>query len=115
MKLPLPENDIISQIEQEYSLAINTVVKKRQLFRDQDKYLNDISGNKDKIDMKTLYYVVNTLLALYYTDEVIVDFAPRRFGTDDQARNLRHLAKFDYNEMDMSIIDYEVQLNRLMR
>ena len=114
MKLPLPESKILEQVQSEYQLSYNTVVRKRQQFRDQEKYLTDTS-DKDKLDLRTLYYIVQTMLALYYTDEIIVDFKPRRFGSEVQTKNLRSLAKFDYKEMRMNVVDYEVQYNRLVR
>ena len=112
--LPKDSKDLVAKIQQEYGLAIQTVVRKRQDFRKQDELLNNVQ-DKDKIDLKTYYYIEDALLAMHYSDELKVKFNPRKFSTSQQAKNLNSLAKFDYEEMDMSIMDYAVQQNRLRR
>lgn len=114
MKLPISEQELVSHVEREYQLGYNVVVKKRQQFRIQDALINGTS-DPDKIDLKTIYYVVQAMMAMYYSDSISVKFAPRKFGADKQAKNLTALAKFDYDEMDKALLDYQIQWNRLVR
>ena len=113
MALP-SDNKILEQIQNEYLQSYQTVVDKRETFRANDELLNN-TKNRDKLDMKTLYYIRDGLLSLYYNDEVIVSFQPRKFWAEEQSQNLNSLAKFDYDEMDLAIHQYDVQNNRLMR
>jgi len=77
MALP-SDNKILEQIQNEYLQSYQTVVDKRETFRANDELLNN-TKNRDKLDMKTLYYIRDGLLSLYYNDEVIVSFQPRKF------------------------------------
>jgi len=112
--LEIMEEKVIDQVVREYQLGFDVANKKRKIFRDQDKLLNNVS-DLDKIDLKTLYYIIENLMALYYSNEMKVEFKARRFGMEEQAENLNKLAVFDYHEMKKDLIDYEIQLNRFIR
>lgn len=114
MNLPKKESEIIAQINKEYNYWFSVMQKKLIQFTEQDKLLNWID-NKDKIDLKTAYYLINTMMAVYYSDQLEVRFTPFSLDWERQAKNMNYLAKFLHKEMWMNKIDYEVQLNRLMR
>ncbi len=102
------------QVRREYQLSYNTIVRKRMIFRAQDKLLNWIA-DQDKIDTKTLYYNLYSKMAIVYSDDITVKWLPRQMSWNMQANNLNKLARFDVDEMDYSILNYETQLNRFMR
>ena len=56
---------------------------------------------------------MTTMLAIYYSDEMQVSFQGREVGDTTQAANAEHIAKFDYDEMEMDIINYQTQWDRL--
>ena len=115
--MALSEKEITTlreQVRREYQLSFNTIVKKRMQFRRQDELLNGIV-DQDKIDTKTLFYTLYSKMALVYSDDVQVKFEPRQMSGVQQSHNLNKLARYDYDEMDMGVQTYEVQLNRFMR
>ena len=77
MQLPKgkTESAILSQIQAEYNYGFSVVQLKLIQFTDQDKLFNGIE-NKDKIDLKTAYYIINTMMAVYYSDQLEVRFSP---------------------------------------
>lgn len=54
-------------------------------------------------------------MSTYYTDRLNVKWSPRRFGNEEQAKNLSNIAMFDYDEMKMDEINYEAEMNRILR
>lgn len=115
--MKLSQKDILKlkeQVRNEYRLSFNTIVRKRIQFRKQDELLNGIV-DQDKIDTKTLFYTLYSKMAIVYSDDTLVKFEPRQQSGVMQADNLNKLARFDYDEMDLGIDTYEVQLNRFMR
>ena len=115
-KLPgwLDESKLRTQITNEYNVSFSTIARKRQIFREQDALYNG-SGDTDKLDLKTLFYNVQSRAATCYTDRKKVKFSPRKMGGDFQARNLEKLAEFDYDEMGKPVLDFEGTINRLLR
>jgi len=106
-------DDILRQVVQEKQNWMNFVDQKRDLFRERLKLYQNISDTDNKIYVKLIRSVIQTLLSLYYTDENTVIFAWRQLWDDEYADNLNNLAKFDYEEMNLAQINYDVQWNRL--
>lgn len=102
------------QVQNEYMLSFNTIVRKRMQFREQDTLLNGIV-QQDKIDMKTMFYTLYSKMAVIYSDDIQVKWMPRQQSGVMQSENLNKLARFDNDEMEMPTMTYEVQLNRFMR
>ena len=50
---------------------------------------------------------------MYYSDKLTVNFSPRTVWDKQMAENLNMLAEFDYDEMDMDIMNYYNQWDRL--
>ena len=55
---------------------------------------------------------MTTMLAIYYSDELEVGFTGREISDIDAADNAENMAKFDYDEMEMEIINYKTQWDR---
>lgn len=56
---------------------------------------------------------MQTLLGLYYTDEITASFSGRQLGDDEYTENINTLAQFDQEEMGLDKINYTTQWNRL--
>lgn len=115
-RLPMSESEIITQVQQERQLWVNFVDQKRQLFLERlQLYTNiaDQGGKSDKVYVRAIRSTILTLMSLYYSDEITVNFAGRQLGDDELADNYNNLAEFDYEEMGMDKLTYDVQWNRL--
>jgi len=110
---PVSEDLIIQQVLEEKKLWLDFVNNKRDLFRERLALYNNIAENHQKIYVRLIRSVMQTLMWLYYTDEMTATFAGRQLWDDEYADNLNNLAKFDQEEMWMDKINYDVQWNRL--
>lgn len=81
--------------------------------RERRRLYNEVLKDPEKISTNDIYAVMQTLLALYYIDELSVNFMPRNPRYDEMAENIQNLAKFDYTEMDVESLSYRVQRDRL--
>lgn len=52
-------------------------------------------------------------MALQYSDEMTVEFVGRQLGADMIAEQLENLARFDFEEMEMDKLSYNVEWDRL--
>ncbi len=109
----MSEMDIVSHCRGEYTLWYNYVVTRRIKFRERRRLYNEQLKDYEKISMNDIYSVMQTALALYYTDELTVNFVPRSIWYDETAENLQNLAKFDFDEMWLDTLNYQVQRDRL--
>lgn len=109
----LTEEEVIEQIKSEYEEGLEFVKEKRQTFRDRLKLYNNQRKQKDKIGITLLYNTMVTLLAVYYTDELAVSFGGKGIAGTDMAENIELLAKSDNEDMNMDIINYMTQWDRL--
>jgi len=115
-RLPMSESEIITQVQQERQLWVNFVDQKRQLFLERLQLYTNIAdqwGKSDKVYVRTIRSTMQTLMSLYYSDQITVNFAGRQLWDDELADNYNNLAEFDYEEMDMEKLTYDVQWNRL--
>lgn len=107
-------NAIIEHVKAEYNASIKAVSAKRQLFRNQEYLYNEV-GKNDKLDLHTIYKFVQTTLSMILSDDLLVDFLPRQIWWEESAENLKKIARYDAEQMSLFTINYEVQLNRLLR
>lgn len=110
------ELELVEKVRQEREYAFMTVINKRQQMREQDKLLNDVS-NKDKIDLKTLFYLQKTLISLHYADNPTVKVFPnaQTLVGVEKAKNLERLIKHDSKVIRLSEMNFENQNNRFER
>lgn len=109
----LPARDeILEQVAAEISEARDFVSSKREAFRDRLRLYNNQRRQRDKIGDNSIYNIINTLLAIYYTDEIQVGFIGREFGDVEKATNAENLFKFDHEQMQMDIVNYLTQWDR---
>lgn len=109
----MSKNEILAQAKEEAGMALQYVRQKRVDFRDRLRLYNNQRKQRDKIGILTLYTTMNTLLAVYYSDEMAVEFGGRELGDERLADMINRTAKFDHDEMGMDVIDYFVQWDRL--
>lgn len=107
-----PRDEILAQALAEVTESRAYVSTKREAFRDRIKLYNNQRRQRDKVGDNSIYNIINTLLAIYYTDEVQVGFVGREFGDVEKASNLENLYKFDHEEMEMDVTNYLVQWDR---
>ena len=108
----LEMNDVLEQVKAEYTASFNATQPKRNLFRERLTLYNNINRTDDKININLIRSLINQLLALYFTDEMQVKFIWRQPYTDVEADMLNAVAKFDFDEMNIGMLDYQNQRNR---
>jgi len=77
------------------------------------KLYSNVSDTENKVYIRLLFSVMQTLMSLYYTDVPTAKFYGRTLGDEDLAENINNVAKFDYTEMDLNKKKYQVQRDRL--
>lgn len=112
-KFPIDQDLIIQQVNQERDLWYNFVDTKRKLFLDRLRLYNNLQDTDNKIYVRLIRSVMQSLMALYYTDSITVNFTGRQLGDDDVAEKWNNLAEFDQEEMKLPQINYDAQWNRL--
>lgn len=104
---------ILHQISQEYDYWYNHIEAKRQIRRDDLKlYVKE--SQWDVVDIHSIFTTIQTLMAIHYLNEIAVEFTPRKPWDEERARNANLVAKYDYNEMRLSVKDYVWLLNTLL-
>lgn len=110
----LDEDKVLSQVLNEYNASIDFINEKRDLFRNrEDLYMNN-TNQENKVYVRLVFSVVQTLKALYSQNEIGVEFQGRTVGSEDAARNRQNLAKFDYEEMRLGEKKDQLQEDRFM-
>lgn len=108
----MDKEQLLTQIRDEVTFSRNFVAQKRELFRNRfNKYIEP-SRDDDKISVNTLYSTIQLFLSINYSDKLSILFQPRRLGDEEYAENLTDLAKFDYDEMNMEVINFQKDWDR---
>lgn len=97
--------DILKQAQSEFEQSRKVVETKRKIFRDRLKLFKEDTKQKNKVSVNLCYSNIRGLMALSYSDELIVDFVGREFSDDEQASILTKTAEFDKEEMGMDEIN----------
>lgn len=100
------EKRLLSQVEAEYKNARDALSSKKQEWARRLKLFNNQKRNPKDVGDPLLYTIFMTVLASIYQDQMIVEWIGHEEGDDPQAENLNHLSKFDFDEMQKSIVDY---------
>lgn len=109
----LDYDDTLEQIKEEIRKSREYVSDKRQTFRNRLKLYNNQRKQKDKVGDTSIFNVMTTMLAVYYSDEMQVSFSGRELSDTPLAQNVEHSAKFDHDEMGMDVLNYMTQWDRL--
>lgn len=108
----MDKEKLLTQIQDEIEYSKNFTQRKREMFRNRfDKYINP-DKDEDKVSVNTLYSTIQLFLSINYSDKLSVLFMPRRLGDEEYADNLTDLAKFDYDEMNMEVLNFQKDWDR---
>ena len=115
MNLPtwVSESELKALVLEEKESSFKAIKNKRELFLNRYALYNNISNSDNKIYVRLIRSTIQTLLGLYYTDEISVSFNGRQLWDEDVVETYENLAKFDQEEMEMAKINYDTQWNRL--
>jgi hypothetical protein len=108
-----PNSELLRKVHDEYEEGLNYVESRRSVFRQRLKMYNNQKKNENLVGITTIYTLIRTLLAVYYSDEVTVAFRPRRLDSAEAMSNLDFLASFDHDEMQLHVKNYFNQWDRL--
>jgi hypothetical protein len=105
------EQECVRQIQQEYKLAYDYILPKRQEWLRRLKLYNNQTRDKDKVGDPILFTVFQTVFASLYDDKLAVEFEGNEEGDQETADNLTALAEHDYRVMEKAQIDYDWDWN----
>ena len=103
----LEDTNVLTQCKTEFDLAKNTMVPKWTSWYTYLKLYNNLKRDKEAVGNNLLYTLFNTILAYLYFDKLQVSFNPRESGDVDKCELISHTAKFDYEAMKMSKLQYD--------
>lgn len=99
---------LVAQTKAEYDFSISKVTTKRNyLKRNLELYANVIEED-NKIADRTIFEMCDMMCALDHKFKPKVNFAKRKLGDETVAKNLDRVKQFDYDEMDMPMLEYWV-------
>lgn len=108
----MDKQDFLRHIREEVELSREFVSEKRELFRNRLRQYIEPNKDEEKIDSNLIYSAINTSVAISYADKLNVAFEPRKFWEEEYADNLTEVANFDYDEMNMPIINFQKEWDR---
>ena len=110
----IDKEEFLIQIQDEIALSRSFTGQKRDLLRTNVMKYIDQTIDDEKIPMNTAYASINLDIAIEMMDTKNPIFTPRGLWDDEIAENLTDVAQFDYKEMGMNKIAYQVALDRRM-
>lgn len=100
-------SSVISQVENEYTLAKAFMQPKWDEWIVRLKLYNNQKRDKTKVGDPLLFTIHQTVLASLYDDKLSIDWQPREEGDEEVAENLNALTEFDFDQMDKAVLDYD--------
>lgn len=98
---------LVKQIQAEYNLSYKALNSRIQVWLKRLKLLNNQKRDADAVGDNLMFTIFYSVLASLYDDELSAEFEGRNEGNEDTAESLNGMAKFDYDEMEKAIIDYD--------
>lgn len=103
----------LKQIRQEYDYWFNYIDWKRTKRRDDlELYIKE--AEQDKINTNSIYVIVQTLMSIYWQNKLSVKWQGKDRFDREKAKNTNKIAKYDYKEMWISELDYDLEFSRFM-
>lgn len=99
-------SNIIQQARSEYDIAVEFVRPKWDEYAARMKLYNNQKRSKLDFGDPLLFSIMQTQIAALYENKMSVQFLGREQGDVYQASNLNALAKYDYDAMMKSTLDY---------
>lgn len=103
--------DLIDQVNAEYKLAWDFMKPKLDEWELRLKLYNNQKRDKKAYGNSLLFTVIQTLLASLYSDKLNSEFSAREEGDEEIAENLNALARYDEDDMQKDILDYDWSFN----
>ena len=112
-QLSVNRQDVLDDSKTKVELSRTYIKPRRIQWRDRFRLYNNQRKQMSLMGDTTIFNVMSTMLAIYYSDEMQVTFQGREMGDVTFAANVENTAKFDYDEMEMELINYSTQWDRL--
>lgn len=110
----MDKEELRNKVNEEYIYAFNFVERKREKRReDLETYVQE--SEKEKVNIHSIYSTVTTLMSIFYQNRITVKWQWRNRFDREIAGNTNKVAKYDYKEMDIEVLDYELQFNVFMK
>ena len=103
---------LLATIQKQHKISSSFVQEKRQIFRENHMLYNYQRRTRDLVGDPTVYTTMGVLLGVTLLDQLSVSFSGRNLGLSELADKWEKLAKFDYEEMGMDIINYQCEWDR---
>ena len=107
------EENLLEKIRKEKDYSFNYIDQKKNKKR-EDFWLYMRESEADKINTNTVYVAMQTLMSIYWQNKIVIKWIWRDRFDREIAINTNKVAKFDYKEMWISELDYELEFNRFL-
>lgn len=97
---------ILRKVEAEYRIARSAADAKLKESLRRLKLYNNQKRDPKKVGDALLFTVMQTMVAALYDDTLSVEFIGRSPGDEDSGESLTHLARYDYEVMEMPQLKY---------
>ena len=105
---------IINQVNTEYNYWFDFIEVKREKRReDLETYV--LESAKEKVNIHSIYSQIQTLMSIYYQNKISVKWQWRNRFDREVAMNTNKVAKYDYKEMGVDVLDYKLQFDVFMK
>src|SRR5258708_23828237 len=88
-------------------MSYKAKVSRMQLLLKRLKLFNNQRRDQETVGDNTLFEVFQSVFSVLYNDELTSEFVGRLDAHKDKADGLNNVAKFDYDEMEMPVVNYE--------
>lgn len=110
----MDKQDLLNRVNKEYNYWFDFVETKRDKRReDLETYV--LESSKEKVNIHSIYSQVQTLMSIYYQNKISVKWQWRNRFDREVALNTNKVAKYDYGEMDVEVLDYKLQFDVFMK
>jgi hypothetical protein len=104
---------LIERVLQEKTESKSITENKRQLFRNRYILYRNTEKEDDFVSVNRIRTTIRSLLSFQYYNEKTVEFFSKNIYSQEKAQNLNAVADYDYSNMNMDEMEYEVQWNKL--
>lgn len=110
----MDKQDLLNRVNKEYNYWFDFVETKRDKRReDLETYV--MESSKEKVNIHSIYSQIQTLMSIYYQNKISVKWQWRNRFDREVALNTNKVAKYDYGEMDVEVLDYKLQFDVFMK
>ena len=104
----------MAQAKAEYDFSISKVTTKRNYLKSSLPLYANIIEDDNKIADRTIFEMCDMMCALDHKFKPKVNFAKRKLGDETVAKNLDRVKQFDYDEMNMPMLEYRVSYYKFL-